>query len=104
MLCLFISYGRSHLIVFGGKPPEAIKPSMLYRNIKPLVVEAVQVKEAVDVPTNGGVLHAKRGDWLIRDAQGNLTRCDDADFKCTFESLETSRGLEEFVEAKSWGC
>ena len=77
---------------------------MLYRNIKPLLVEAVQVKEAVDVPTNGGVLHAKRGDWLIRDAQGNLTRCDDADFKCTFESLETSRSPEEFTEAKHWGC
>src|SRR5258708_15196510 len=64
MLCLFISYGRSYLMFLGAKPPEAIKPSMLYRNIKPLVVEAVQVKEAVDVPTNGGVLHAKRGDWL----------------------------------------
>jgi hypothetical protein len=77
---------------------------MLYRTIKPLLVDAIQVKEAVDVPTDGGVLHAKPGDWLVRDANGNLSRCDDISFKCTFESLSTSRRLEEFIEAKPCGC
>ena len=77
---------------------------MLYRTIEPLLVDAIQVKEAVDIPTDGGVLHAKPGDWLVRDAHGNLSRCDDLNFKCTFESLGTGRPLEEIIESKPCGC
>jgi hypothetical protein len=77
---------------------------MLYRSIKPLLVEAVQVKEPADVPIPGGVVHVNRGDWLVRDPQGNLVRCDDIHFKCTYELVESSTRLEEFRESKPCGC
>lgn len=77
---------------------------MLYRSIKPLLVEAVQVKEPADVPTGGGVLHVDRGDWLVRDPQGNLVRVDDINFKCTYEQLESSGRLEDVHEGKPCGC
>jgi len=67
---------------------------MLYRSIKPMVVEAVQVEEATDVRTNGGLVHAERGDWLLRDPQGNLVRFSDADFKCTFDPLRDSTPID----------
>ena len=77
---------------------------MLYRTIKPLLVEAIQVNEPTDVSTESGLLHANPGDWLIRDAQGNLTRCDDINFKCSFEPLSVSRELQQFAESKPCGC
>lgn len=77
---------------------------MLYRSIKPLLVDAIQVKKPADVPANGGTLHLNPGDWLIRDGQGNLTRCDDINFKCSYEATENSRELEYFLESKPCGC
>ena len=65
---------------------EAIHKHMVYRSIKPIVVDAVQIKEPSEVPTPGGVLHLKAGDWLVRDPQGNLARVNDIDFKCTYEA------------------
>lgn len=47
---------------------------MLYRTIKPLLVDAVQAKEPADIATQGGVVHLNAGDWLVRDPQGNLVR------------------------------
>jgi hypothetical protein len=77
---------------------------MIYRTIKPLLVDAVQVRESAEVPTQGGLLHVGPGDWLIRDAQGNLTRCDDLNFKCSYEALEGRNELEPFTEGKPCGC
>ena len=77
---------------------------MLYRSIKPLLVEAVQVKEPADVTTKGGMLHVNPGDWLVRDPQGNLVLCDDINFKCTYEPLNSSVRLEELKESKPCGC
>ena len=77
---------------------------MVYRSIKPILVDAVQVKEASDVATPGGVLHLKAGDWLVRDSQGNLLRCNDTDFKCTYEALNTSLNVEQLQESKPCGC
>jgi hypothetical protein len=77
---------------------------MIYRSVKPLLVDAVQVKEPADVPTRGGVLHLDPGDWLVRDPQGNLVRCDDIHFKCTYELLESSARLEDLREGKPCGC
>ncbi len=77
---------------------------MLYRSIKPLLVDAVQIKEHADVPTNGGILHLNPGDWLVRDPLGNFVRCDDTHFKCTYELLDSSARLEEFREGKPCGC
>jgi len=77
---------------------------MLYRSIKPLVVEAVQVEEATDVRTEGGNIHAERGDWLLTDTQGNLVRFSDTDFKCTFDPLRDPTPVSDLREGKSYGC
>jgi hypothetical protein len=77
---------------------------MIYRTIKPLLVDAIQVTEPTDVPTKGGLLRVQPGDWLIRDAHGNLTRCDDLNFKCSYEALDGHSDLEYFAEGKPCGC
>ena len=77
---------------------------MLYRTIKPLLVDAMQVKEPGEIRMKDTVLHVQAGDWLIRDPQGNLVRCDDINFKCTYESLSLSNPIEELNEGKPCGC
>lgn len=77
---------------------------MLYRSIKPLVVDAVQVEEAREIETDAGILLASSGDWLIRDAQGNILVCDDTTFKCTYDKLAGWQGLESLQESKPCGC
>jgi len=77
---------------------------MTYKSIKPLIVDAVQVRESKDVPTPGGMLHVNAGDWLIFDAQGNLTRCADIDFKATYERFDTRTTLQQLREGKPCGC
>ena len=81
-----------------------LKPHMLYRTIKPLLVDAIQVKEPEDIRTEGGILRVKPGDWLIRDAQGNLTRCNDINFKCSYEPMGGRDELEQFTEGQPCGC
>jgi hypothetical protein len=76
---------------------------MLYRTIKPLVVDAIQANQPTAVRTAyGGTLRVKPGEWIVRDAEGGVFRCDDSTFKCTYESLD-DRPLEQ-VEGKPYGC
>jgi hypothetical protein len=77
---------------------------MIYRTIKPLLVDAIQAKEPAEVPTEGGILHVKPGDWLIRDAHGNITRCNDINFKCSYEPLDGRNELDYFSEGTPCGC
>jgi hypothetical protein len=77
---------------------------MMYRTIKPLLVDAIQGKEPAEVRTAGGWLQVERGDWLIRDAQGNLIRCDDLNFKSSYELLDSQYDLEHLREGKPCGC
>jgi hypothetical protein len=77
---------------------------MLYRTIKPLLVDAIQVKESGEIRMKDTVLHVQAGDWLIRDPQGNLVRCDDINFKCTYESIADEGRIEELHEARPCGC
>ena len=77
---------------------------MVYRSIKPILVDAVQIKESSNVPTPGGLLHLEAGDWLVRDPQGNVARVNDIDFKCTYEALKTSVPVEQLHESKPCGC
>jgi hypothetical protein len=90
--------------VLGLKSPGGKLENMVYRSIKPILVDAVQVKEASDVATPGGVLHLNAGDWLVRDSQGNVARCNDVDFKCTYEALHSSISLADLQEGKPCGC
>ena len=87
-----------------NEPQEANEEYMVYRSIKPILVDAVQVKEAAEVRTPGGVLQLKAGDWLVRDPQGNLLRCNDIDFKCTYEAFKSPISLEDLCEGKPCGC
>jgi hypothetical protein len=91
------------MLLGDAKSPEE-ENIMLYRSIKPLVVDAIQVKESGEVCTKEGSLRVKAGDWLVRDPQGNLVRCDDINFKCTYESLALSSPIEELNEGKPCGC
>jgi hypothetical protein len=68
--------------IMGSKGRETLR-IMRYRNIKPLMVDAIQVNGPADVPTCKGVLHAAAGDWLVRDPQDNIKICDDHYFKRT---------------------
>ena len=77
---------------------------MLYRTVKPLVVDAVQTKEPGDISVRGGVLHVNAGDWIIRDNQNNLVRCSDSEFKSTYEALDMKLSLEDLLEGKPCGC
>jgi hypothetical protein len=77
---------------------------MLYRTIKPLIVDATQVTEPAEIKTESGVLRLKAGDWLVRDPQGNVIRCDNIDFQCTYASLKSSTPIEDLHESKPCGC
>ena len=77
---------------------------MLYRSTREQVVEAIQVQEAMDVPTAGGILRAEAGDWLILDPHGNLNRCDNINFQCTYEVVEDSNQYAKVPEGKPCGC
>jgi hypothetical protein len=89
---------------FGRIAQGSSKNHMLYRSIKPLIVDAVQIQEDTDVRTESGIVHAERGDWVIRDPQGNVIRCDDATFKSTYDRLSGWQGLESLLESKPCGC
>jgi len=51
-----------------------------------------------------GGKNSRLGDWLVRDAQGNLVRCDDINFKCTYESVASAIRIEDLNESKPCGC
>jgi hypothetical protein len=76
---------------------------MTYRNIKPLVVDAIQISGPTDVPTCGGILHAEPGDWLVRDPQGNVNLFDDLYFIENYAPLKDSTPLEQFRERTPGG-
>lgn len=43
------------------------------------------------IATLGGVDHAKYGDWIIRDVNGEFYSCKPEIFKATYEPVEESR-------------
>lgn len=77
---------------------------MLYRSTREQVVEAIQVTEPLDVPTSSGILRAGAGDWLILDPQGNLSRCDNVNFQCTYEAVIDSNRYAKLDEGTPCGC
>jgi hypothetical protein len=84
--------------------PKGDHQIMLYRSTREKVVEAIQVQEAMDVPTAGGILRAEAGDWLILDPHGNLNRCDNINFQCTYEIADDSSQYAKVAEGKPCGC
>jgi hypothetical protein len=77
---------------------------MLYRSTRAQVVEAVQVQEAMDIPTSAGTLHAEPGDWLMLDAEGTLSCCDNVNFMCTYELTDDDSQYARVPEGRPCGC
>jgi len=84
-------------MIMGSKARETLR-IMRYRNIKPLMVDAIQLSGPADVRTCKGVLRAGTGDWLVRDPQGNVNVCDNRYFLKNYAPLNDSASLEQFRE------
>lgn len=52
---------------------------------KPIVVEAIQMHVAVDVPTLEGTLRCDAEDWLIRGIKGEIYPCKPDIFEATYD-------------------
>ena len=52
---------------------------------KPVVIEAYQTQEEMDIPTLEGVMHADIGDWIITGVKGEQYPCKPDVFEQTYE-------------------
>ena len=52
---------------------------------KPVVIEAYQTQEEMDIPTLEGVMHADIGDWIITGVKGEQYPCKPDVFEKTYE-------------------
>lgn len=59
----------------------------LYRK-KPVVVEAVQLTERIEIPTLEGVMIGNPGDWLIVGTSGELYPCKPDVFEAVYEPAD----------------
>jgi len=72
--------------------------------VKPIIVEAVQLTEPMDVNTGKEIVHAKTGDWVVRGPGGNYYACSDTEFKCTYEHLVETTYAESGSQGHEYGC
>jgi len=56
---------------------------------KPVVVEAYPVREAFNIETLEGTMHARPGDWLITGVNGEQYPCKADIFEKTYEPADT---------------
>jgi len=75
-----------------------------FRTVKPIIVEAMQLKEPLDVNNGKEITHAKPGDWIVRGPGGTYYTCSDTEFKCTYEHLVENRYAESGSEGHECGC
>ena len=54
---------------------------------KPVIVEAYQTDEEMDIPTLEGVMHANVGDYIITGVQGEQYPCKPDIFEETYEKV-----------------
>lgn len=52
---------------------------------KPVIVEAYQTQEEMDILTLEGVMHANIGDWIITGVNGEQYPCKPDIFEKTYE-------------------
>ena len=52
---------------------------------KPVVIEAYQTQEEMDIQTLEGVMHANIGDWIITGIKGEQYPCKPDVFEQTYE-------------------
>lgn len=60
----------------------------MYFRKKPVVIEAYQTEEELDIFTLEGVMHAAPGDWIITGVNGEQYPCKPDIFEKTYELLE----------------
>lgn len=56
---------------------------------RPVVVDAYQTKEELDIETLEGTMHASVGDWIITGVNGEKYPCKPDIFKKTYEPLRS---------------
>lgn len=61
---------------------------MKYRK-KPIVIEAYQTSERVEIETLEGVMVANPGDWIITGVKGERYPCRDDIFQETYELVNS---------------
>lgn len=54
---------------------------------KPVVIEAYQTQEEMDIPTLEGIMHADIGDWIITGIKGEQYPCKPDVFEQTYEPV-----------------
>lgn len=75
-----------------------------FRTVKPIIVEAMQLQEPMDVNTGKETVHAQPGDWVVRGPGGSYFACSDTEFKCTYEHLVEMRPLDQGSQGRECGC
>ena len=55
---------------------------------KPVVIEAYQTDNEVDIPTLEGTMHASVGDYIITGVRGEQYPCKPDIFEATYELCE----------------
>ena len=54
----------------------------------PVVIEAYQTDEEMEIETLEGVMKANKGDWIIRGVKGELYPCKPEVFEMTYEKVK----------------
>ena len=54
----------------------------------PVVIEAYQTDEEMEIETLEGVMKANKGDWIIRGVKGELYPCKPDVFEMTYEKVK----------------
>lgn len=54
---------------------------------KPVIIEAYQTQEEMDIQTLEGVMHANIGDWIITGVKGEQYPCKPDVFEQTYEPV-----------------
>jgi len=55
---------------------------------KPVVIEAIQLTERIEIETLEGIMVGNVGDWLITGVKGEKYPCKDDIFRATYEPVE----------------
>lgn len=54
---------------------------------KPVIIEAYQTEEEIDIETLEGIMHASVGDWIITGVNGEQYPCKPDIFEKTYEAI-----------------
>jgi len=62
---------------------------------KPVVIDAVQTQERVEIVTLEGTMVANPGDWIITGVKGERYPCKPDIFEATYEPVDAALAGEE---------